>query len=452
MDKSEFKHLESIPLDEKNLLLGDSPSSNIKSKACLHLGFVALNSLVRHSALQNINKSRITSSSATNFELITSTLEQFLITSLNLSTISNLQNNKITEHYKRRCITISNLKILPDENYCENLLFSKFKPWGGVYGSLGYYNVLAEDFEEYYTPSELVYYSSKEALSLYRQNALNQLSISSDNNYRLMASVYTDLYKTLDEDTEEADNKLYSFSSTVITRVPQLALVYRELDFYSKWLPKVYLWYQNKALPNNLKKIEEPRLNKERALNTLLDIAEVLIDNLLDETSFINLASKLIRQTIGNNIFDIFDSINYIRQSTAYLKLDSTTYDEEELLLNELLDVLTTKNFNYNYRDASYLILSSLAPPSGYAMLLNLIGCNLLNRAYILAYKELELGMSIANSVNYNRIIRLIGLSSICFTKTNIKHIVNNGLNLMSVFKLNITNIQINNLLDIYGS
>ena len=445
MDSREFKHLEGIPLDEDNLVLGEDPEVNIKSKACINLGFITLNSITRFNELNKINRKNL-ATSPNSFEFLTKILEQFLITSINLTTISDLQNTQITEHYRRRLITVSNSKILPDLNYCQNLMYSKFKPWSSTYGALGYYNILAEDFEEYYTPSEIIYYSSKEALDFSRQTALEQLAITKDNNYRLLASVYTDIYKILDEDSETSDDKLYSFSSTIITRLPLLALIYRDLEFYSKWLPKVYDWYLNNR---SFVKIENPSFNEERASNTLIDIIEIILNNVLDKDSFTNLGSKFIRQTIDGNLFDVFDELSFVRRSSSYIKIDKVNYTIEEELINEFFEVININTGTYQYRDGSYLILSSFIPPGGYTMLLNLIGCNLLNRAYILAYREINSGANIADTLIYRRILRLVGLAGICFTKTNVTHLVNNGLNLMSAFELNITNIQINNLLDI---
>ena len=446
MDPRQFKHLESIPLDEENLVLGDNPEVNIKSKACIHLGFVSLNSIGRYVKISEINKKRLSEGSISKFDFLTNLLEQFLITSLNLSTISNLDNTEITEHYRRRNISVSNIKILPDVNYCQNLLYSKFRPWSSIYGSLGYYNVLAEEFEEYYTPSEIIYYSSKEAIQYSRKVALEQLAVTQNNNYRSLAELYTGLYKVLDEDSENSDEVLYSFSSDVITKVPMLALIYRDLNFYSDWLYKVYNWYINKTTTPEL--VEDPKTNKERATNTLLKIIEVMLSNALDGDSFTNLGSKFIRQNIDSNLFDIFDELNFIRRSSTYIKIDQVSYNAEEELINEFFEVISINTQAYKYREGSHLLLSSVIPPGGYAMLLNLIGCNLLNRAYILSHKELTNPNTITSSLVYNRILKLIGLAAICFTKTNISHIVSNGSNLLSTFKLNLTNIQINNLLD----
>lgn len=449
MDSRQFKHLESIPLDEENLVLGSTPSVNIKSKACIHLGFTTLNSITRYNNIANINREKLNSSDLTGFETLVNLLEQFLITSLNLSTISNLENTQITEHHRRRNITTSNLKILPNENYCENLLYSKFKPWSGIYGSLAYFNVLREDFEEYETPSEIIYYSSKEAIEYSRNESLKQLAVTQDNNYRLLAGVYTDLYKILDEDSELSDNSLYSFCSTIITRVPLLSLIYRDLQFHSQWLPKVYNWYVTQSEERPLEKIDEPKTNYERAHNDLIDISRIILSNALDKDSFKNLGSKFIRQTIDSNLFDLFDEVNLVRKRSSYIKIDKVSYEPEEELINEFFEVINFNTTPYKYREGSYLILSSITPPGGYAFLLNLLGCNLLNRAYILAYKEISNPNAITDTIVYNRILKLVGLAGICFSKTNINHIVKNGSNLLSVFKLNLTNIQINNLLDI---
>ena len=449
MDYKEFKHLESIPLDEDNLVMGENPETNIKSKSCLNLGFVTLNSLNRYRNLIEVNKEALVNADLTTFPSLVKLLEQFLVTSSNVSVIADLENTQITEHYRRRNITVSNLKILPDINYCQNLMYSKFKPWSSIYGSLAYYNILSEDFEEYYTPSEVIYYSAKEAIDYSRKECIKSLATTRDNNYRLLAAQYVDLYKTLDEDSESADDRLYSFSNTVITRTPLLALVYRDLEFYSKWIPKVFTWLESARVNGKFIKIENPSFNRERAQNTLVDIVNILLDNVLDQDNFSNLGSKFIRQTIDANLFNILDEIVRIRRISTYIKIDQVEYTLEEELVNEFFEVIDV-NISYSkHREGSYLILNSLMPPGGYAMLLNLLGCVLLNRAYILAYREINNSNSIVNTSVYPRILRLIGLASICFTKTNLSHVISNGLNLMSTFKLNITNIEINNLLDI---
>ena len=149
-------------------------------------------------------------------------------------------------------------------------------------------------------------------------------------------------------------------------------------------------------------------------------------------------------------MFDFLDEIILIRKQSTYLEIDTEVeLSEEEMLVDEFHKTISILDTASSYRESSNLILHSFSPPGGYSLLQLTLACNLINRAYILTFKERNNNTLIQNTDLYRRVIRLLGFASILLIKTNKKHIQSIGINLLKSFNINLTNIQPNNLLDL---
>ena len=135
----------------------------------------------------------------------------------------------LTNHYKKRQINVSSNKILPNFAYCQNLIFTSFKTWGGFYGTLSYYINLLEDYEEYLTPSEVIYYSTNKLLEYSRSVSYNAYLTKSDINYSLLSNFYLEAEALINQDTLESDKQIYNLSINLLLASPLVKEIFNEL-------------------------------------------------------------------------------------------------------------------------------------------------------------------------------------------------------------------------------
>lgn len=440
-----FKHLEFLPLDEKNLIINDNPESNLQSKTCLYLGFNAVNSIERLLNINNINNN------STNEELsylnLSYYLESFLVTLLNTNTISNITNTELSPHYLKRQKNISSNRILPNFSYCQNLTFTKFKTWAGLYGTLSYFINLREEYEEYYTPSQITYYACK-SLFQYSKEVVYNSSLTKNLNNDLLVNFYETADFLLDQSNLESDKQIYNLSINVILSHPLLRQIYSELNFYEKWIPKIIQWEQ--TLNSPLFIIENPDTNIQKGINTLLQCLNLLREEGFEVSNIKNLSSSFIHQTYTPNISRIIQGLSTIRNQSTYIKLDTKDLQVTDVLAIEFLESVSKFRQPYDFNNACNLIQECVCPPAGYSLLLLSLSATLINRAYILSYENINNLEEFTGSPIYSRIAKLIGLAGILLLKTNNRSIQITGENLLKTFKLYIQNIDTNNLLDNY--
>jgi hypothetical protein len=447
---SEFKHLEYLPLDEENLIVNDDPESNLKSKSCLNLGFIASNSVTRNKNILEINKNSFVVGNT--FLDLSYSLESYLINLINLNSISNPANTELTKHYKERQLNISSNKILPSFGYCQNLTFTKFKTWGGFYGTLSYYLNLAEEYEEYLSPSEVAYYSFKQLINYSKQVSYSAYLNKNDINYSLITDFYNQTLNLINEESIEADKSIYNLSINIILSCPLVKEIYRELLFYEKWLIKVEDWSVNQNQNSSEYAIvTNPSTNKERAINTLLEILNTLKEEGVKSNDLEGASSNFIKQNIFSNIINVVSKLNLVRVNSTYINIAEEEKTLGELLVIELLNNVSKFRMPYEFKNACNLIQETYAPPGGYAFFLIGIATMLLNRAYILSYQNIKNTEVIETNETYRRIINLIGLSSILLIKSELPHAQIMGINALSTFRLYIDNIDPLNLLDEYS-
>lgn len=449
MATRDFKHLEILPIDEENLVIGSDTEGNLRSKSCINLAFVSTNAVERLSSIHKINN-RSLPNNLDSFVALTYIIESFLSSLLVLNSISNIDNTDTTEHYKRRLITVSNTKILPSFKYCQDLTYSGFKTWGGLYGTLQYYIHLREQYEEYYTPSQVVFYATQSLIDLSKQNAYNNYLDLGISDYNILNELFNRFNTLLEDDSNDADIEIYNIPRKLIIEISLISNTVRDLRFYTEWIPRVFNWYLNEQRTGSvLTIIDNPITNRERARNTLITIAQDLLAKGMDEEVFNKSFVNFMRQNINTEIFSLLTDLKRIRNLSNYVEVNVASESLEEELCREFHSSISIINSPIEYREASNLILSSVCPPGGFALLQITVAANLLNRAYILAHQKIENTIVIQQTQIYRRIIKLIGLAGIHLIRTNIQNVQALGVNLLKAFNINLTNIDPNNLLDI---
>jgi hypothetical protein len=447
---SNFKHLEYLPLDEENLIVNDNPESNLQGKACLNLGFNATNSINRLINIAEVNKA--SSSDDINFLNLSYNLESYLCTLLNINSISNIDNTELSKHYLKRQSNINSNKILPSFSYCQNLIFTRFKTWGGFYGTLSYYINLLEQYEEYQTPSQIIHSSSK-SLFEYSKQVLFNSSINNNINNDLLITFYSNAIELLDNESIESDKNIYNLSINIILTLPLIRELYSELNFYEAWLKQIIEWELSLKSNNIIYSIvDNPSTNKERAINTLVSCIKILQKEGFDFNNLKNLSSQFIHQTYPNNLSNLISRLSIERLNITYVKLDNdlSTTIEDELIISFMDNVSKFRN-SYDFNKACNIIQEFYCPPGGYALFLITLASCLFNRAYIISYQNINSTEELNISNNYKRILKLIGLASILLIKSNITTAQTLGINTLKTFELYLEDIDPNNLLDNYN-
>ena len=87
---------------------------------------------------------------------LNTTLETYLYLLLTTTTISNLDNSKLTSYFCKKKKIDSNYFQAVNSDYLEKLQFTNYKVWGSNCGTLGYYLYLSESSLHYASPSQLV--------------------------------------------------------------------------------------------------------------------------------------------------------------------------------------------------------------------------------------------------------------------------------------------------------
>jgi hypothetical protein len=148
-------------------------------------------------------------------------------------------------------------------------------------------------------------------------------------------------------------------------------------------------------------------------------------------------------------MYDLLEAIAQARVSTTYIKEDIAPTSTTELLVIELMDNISKFRDSYEYMKGSNIILETFAPPGGYALFLVALAAQLINRAYIISYKNINSTENVFLTDAYKRVHRLLGYAGILLIKTSLPHAQLMGMNILKTFKLFLTDVDPNNLLDI---
>lgn len=421
--KPEIKYLDNLPIAEEYLKQSSNPAMALKTKSCLNLSFISANAVDR---LNNINRYNLKDLSKDalsfpSYKVLNFFLENQLIYLLTCSTITNYNNTQLSSHYERRKISIQNNKRLPSPNYCEDLMFSNNKTWGTMYGSLGYYIHLREDYEDYLTPSQLTLINSQKLIDDLKAEL--DLRIAFDNNptYRELYNYYNSF--NLEDSNQDIDIYL---KIREIANVKVIRQSYEQLKFYQIWLPALINWY--------LKDYEEKGFLKEPtdirpclAFNLLKKVVQECISYSITADSIVDLPYQFMHQEIPPVFYGLFQSLSRIRKETSYNLQTGTNKTIEEKFADQFLTYIDINIEDNLIRNSSNILLQYLFPPGGLNMLLVTVAANLINRAYILTHsnnlansdEELEIH-PLEFRARINRLIFLAGNSLLKSSLTNL--------------------------------
>lgn len=444
----EFKHLETLPLDEFNLIKGVNPESNIKSKSCLNLSFLTSDTINRLASITSVNhktlKEVLSSNNYNSYLAASYILENFICLLLITSSISNVKHTQLTEHYKKYTIRVSNQRILPSFKHCQELMYSNFKTWIGPYGSLSYFNALNETYQEYLSPSSLIY-SSLTGLFKHSKRVIQNQSISfnreySFNNYNLVLKGYEEIEELMYDEEEGQDVNIFRFNDIVFRSIPEINVAIEQLSFYEKWIPQLYRY-----ITSNIESIEESS-NSNRVLYQL---GLTMIQKGLDDKITSSLLASLFRQSIKNNVLEFVEICNrYLLEASQSFSRQEYANDKEEELLSTLVNNIELSQTSINYQSLSSFLLNVVAPPGGYNLLQISIAAVLVERAYSLSYRNRN-NKDYNDEGIWNRIYKLVSLSSILLIRTQLYSASSIGLNMLKTFNISLENIEINNIFNL---
>lgn len=444
MAATEFKLLDNLPIREDLLNVKTEPEEALKTKAAINLSINATNTIFRFNTILKYIKEDLKHPVLSNFltlKAINLTLESYLVTLLNIPVITNFDKSKLTEHYKRRKIVVQGEKEIPSEFYCEQLMFTNNKTWGGMYGTLSYFLNLREEYEEYQTPSQLVELNTQKLIEIMINKQTVKLIYSSqDKLAKQMYELLKRLEADLESESEQGDVSIYSKIVEIIIQIENIDEAYKQLKFYEIYLPAIVSWYlcryrEGEEISKPTKPEEE---SEERAYELVTEIVEKCLSYGLDEMSFKNISTGLVYQSIAPVFYGLCEELAYIRRSTSYEYVRDTNRSKTEIEKFADLMMLNINPFKSLtiVREASNTILESYAPPGGYALFAVMIAANLINRAYILTHSSRESNTDApleGDEQIISRISRLIYLAGVALKKTQIEHIQIIGENLKSI-------------------
>lgn len=450
------KHIELFPINDLDITPSDNIKQTLLGKSCLNLSFQSLTTVKRLKSLLSLRNSRLTS---VNFTSIQSTLhdynallEEFLITVLQLPSISDMNRTKLTEHYKKYKIGVNNNKILPSNNYCENLMFTNFRNWGGIYGTLGYYINLLEQYEEYLTPSQLIFKCTEGLLNFIDAIQLQKLLFNEDDvNAQVIINLNTRLRNLMSQDSQTADLAIYNMFKDYLIDL-KLSETFINLQFLESYIPQLIKWYFQRY---DLRGIPEPpnTPSDEKTLaayNTLIQLSKACIFYGVDDSNINKIGVGFVYQFLSSRYNNLFSEFIRIRNSTLYVQTDEPPQNTEQELLETLLNNINSTTNPERLNTDSAIILQNVAPPGGFNLWILTLAANLLNRAYILTHRNNIIDTSdIESNRVYKRAIALQVRAGILLLKSSLKELQVFGLNLISVTNIEIEDINPTNLLDI---
>lgn len=347
---------------------------------------------------------------------LNTTLETYLYLLLTTTTISNLDNSKLTSYFCKKKKIDSNYFQAVNSDYLEKLQFTNYKVWGSNCGTLGYYLYLSQSSLHYASPSQLVRLACTE---LIKSLELETFS--------------TNLLALLTSDKETDDYKLYESSFTLLKEL-DLVKAINQLTFYEQWVKKVIVWYSSSRVndyPQNS--------SAYKSFNFLLAIVREISKQGLYLESFSNLPYKFVHQDIDLLVLDIIQFIITQRKQQEFEV--TTDITQEEKLVSELFNQLKVKNTVSLVTEKSYSWLS-VNLSGGINLWLTAVAAELINRAYILTHST---NTSYSNQSIYvieesgdylkllSRVNKLLFYAGYCLKKTNLNHLQLLGSNLRTL-------------------
>ena len=450
------KHLELLPVNDSDIRPSDSIKQTLLGKSCINLSFQSLSTISRLQKQSLLNSQELAGvrfgSSQSTLHQYNKQLEQLLITILQIPCVSDFNRTKLTEHYRKYKININNNKILPSNGYCENLMFTNFKNWGGMYGTIGFYINLLEEYNEYLTPSQIVFKSTLGLLQYIDSIQLEKLLFNEEDQVANVVIRINNRFRNLmSQDRQGADSDIYNlFKETIVDL--KLSETYTSLLFLERFIPELMKWYFKRFDRN--KRVEPPQyptdVKSQAAYDTLIQAAKACVFYGVDEYNIQKLGLGFIHQFISPRYFDLFADLIRVKNTTGYVQTDTAPVNTEQALVESFLDNLNVSINPNRLRNDSTIILQNVAPPGGFNMWLAILAANLLNRAYIFTHRSNTPDTEdVENSRIYKRAIVLQVKAGLLLLKASLKELQVFGLNIISMTNIELEGIDPANLLDI---
>lgn len=425
MASREFIYLDTAPINEALLTPDKKLTEALDYRRQLNL---AINCYQAESALANhqANLPSLFQGQNVTVSGLNLALESYLTVLIPLTTIASLDLSQLSPHYQRRKILVPDHFMSPDRNYLEQMLFTSSRTWGTSYGSLGYFLHLGKVTSHYLHPSQIVYQTS---LELIKQLKGREFLNDFPNQFEALLS----------QEDAVSDLQLYQLPVQLLSQIPAVRELIKQLDFYEQWLPQVIAWYLLPLRTNQTRRVPEQGTREAAAVETLEQIAQLCLKNGLDETSFNQLSYQFIHQSIPPVLFGLLDDLMLLRKKA----IGQEEGTEAEKLLEPFIQAISLNNPVGLLKATSQSILEDLCPPGGYNLLLLCTAANLLNRAFILTHptRTIYANYIIAPLKNgfpelmqyLGRIYRLIYLAGYCLKKSNLDHLQLTGVNLITL-------------------
>jgi hypothetical protein len=424
----DIQYLDELPIEDTYIYNQDNTSNALLFKGYLNLSFNCINTISRFSELQELQSREIDAQDEASLYSLLLSLESYMVTLLTIPTIGSMDRRKLSPHYCRRKIGVSSLKILPTDDYVNELMFSNFKTWVGTYGTLSYYQVFKETLEEYQSTSQLIDVNIRSLIDLTVQ------PLREREDTQQIVNIYDQFIEHTTKDSIESDTAIYRFHSDLVSRVNIIRTSYKRLQFLQSWLPKVISWYLQPYSETDLPilPLVPETENSRYAYDTLKDIACLCLSNGIDHDSLVNLGWDFIHQSICPILYKVEEELVDIRKRTSYIA--GAPSGSIDILLEELVLNISLNDRAGLLREASQLLLETYPNPSGLNMALLISAASLLNRAYILVHTHISNNRSTDQTLvptdELGRIFRLIYLASRLLKKSNLEHMINTADNL----------------------
>lgn len=395
-----YINLDSIPISARHYETpgNSNPNTELNYREELNLGLNIVHTEASVSKRQKaLSQYYQTSRNQLTLKDLKLVLESNLYLLTYASTISSLDNSKLSSHYSKWKAE-GNIQPI-NEAFLRELLYTETKTWGGKRGSLAYCLHLKRSIDHYSHISDIVNNCLEEQFK-------DKVSIKS----LLLA------------DSTESDFKLYEYSYTSLLEFPDFKVHVEGLQFIQSWIPKVVRWY-----------LDAPKEDTDD-YKYLASYAIASLQHNQDYTSYNNLVYRFSHQQLSLTCLDLYEEMLGKRVNINFSVSDLSPSSIKNLL-QELVDTIPIYQ-KYSYRVLATDLINNYFPLGGLNTCLTSIAAGLLNKAYILCnapYQAYSLYED-ANPQDFKellgRVFRLIYLSGYCLKKGSLDHLNIMGVNL----------------------
>lgn len=336
-------------------------------------------------------------------------LESYLYILLSTSFIQSLDGRTLSSHYTRYQKLISPLIDYPSDRYLDQLIYTDALNWGTNYGTLGYELHLLESSETYQHPSQIA-----------QRCIENQFK-----RFGIPEQILNDLLS----DDPRSDRNLYQYS---VESLSSYAPVLTSLRFIGTFSQNLFSWIETNR---ETKSFPPPPSSPQLQLghDYLIQIAKAFLRYGIDSGLSLDLDYQLVHQTLPPILPELWERLIFLRKAPLYLPNDSNNPIDGLVrsFLEGIPDIVSAEDLQVQ----NYRLLGSLPRPGGYNQLLVLLATALINRAYILLYRQNQpnLTYQVFRPPGVNRALNLIYLAGYLLKKANLLHWIILGSNLIAL-------------------